>query len=332
MIGPRYIMQAVKILVTVLLLIFVLRSVEPARLLHDLRNLQGGRLAILLACIWVGQFACAQRWRLFAAGLGLGGKYLRFLRIYFACMFFNIGLPSLIGGDAIKAYVISRTTGKPLRLGLASVLQDRAAGWLALISYGLAAALAYPMAWKGIPLIAVYVAVWLGAILALLFVWKGMGLYSRFVVPGVASPIQKVPALAADFHLALATMRLSRGALVQIIALSLFNSALSLLVYQQIAVSAGQSVNLIAFSALIPIVTLLIMMPVSLGGLGIREWAYIEALGMLGVPRSAALVTALTTSAVMILGNLAGVLFLHSIPKDLRRKQGQSATSLARES
>ena len=301
--------QAVKIAVTVLLLFLVLRSVEPARLLDDLHNLQTGRLAVLLGCIWVGQLVCAQRWRLFAAGLGLCGSYLRFLQMYFAGMFFNIGLPSLIGGDAIKAYMVSRSTGKPLRLGFASVLQDRTAGLLTLILYGLAAALAHPIAWRKIPLVWIYVVIWLGAALALLLAWRGARLYSRFMVPGGNSVVQKALALLADFHQALTTMRLSRRALIQITAISLFNSALALWIYQQVAVSVGQDVSLIAFSALLPLVTLIIMMPISLGGLGIREWAYIEALGMLGVPRSAALVTALATSAVMILGNLAGALF-----------------------
>jgi len=310
-----------KILVTVLLLFLVIRSVEPARLLNDLKNLQPGKLMLIVGFYWLGQIVCAQRWRLFASGLGMEGRYTRFLQMYFVCMFFNTGLPSLIGGDAIKTYMISRSSGKPLRVGLASVLQDRAAGYLTLIIYGSAAALAYPLVWRNIPLTWVYAASWIGAILCLALVWKGDKLYAGLVKAGRNSLFQKTLSWVADFHQALATMRLSRSAVVQVTTISLFNSALVLWIYQQIALSAGQNISLIAFSSLLPLITLLVMMPISLGGLGIREWAYIEGLGLLGIPRSPALVIALTTSAVLIIGNLAGAFFLPAIPRELRRSQ-----------
>lgn len=309
-----------KILVTVLLLFLVIRSVEPSRLLSDLRNVQISKLMLIVGLYWLGQIVCAQRWRLFACGLGMEGKYKHFMLMYFVCMFFNTGLPSLIGGDAIKAYMVSRSTGKPTSVGLASVLQDRAAGWLTLILYGSAAALAYPLVWRTIPLSWVYVTTWIGAFLCIALVWKGDMLYSRFISRGRKSLFQKALAWIVDFHQALATMRLSRSAIVQVAAISFLNSALVLWIYQQIALSVGQDVSLVAFSALLPLITLLVMMPISLGGLGIREWAYIEGLGLLGIPRSAALVTALTTSTVLIIGNLAGALLLPTIPRELRNK------------
>jgi hypothetical protein len=310
-----------KILVTVFLLFLVFRSVEPARLLNDLKNLHAGRLMLIVGLYWLGQALCAQRWRLFAAGLGMEGGYKLFLQMYFVCMFFNTGLPSLIGGDAIKAYMVSRSAGKPLRLGLASVLQDRAAGWLTLILYGSAAAFICPLVWRSIPLSWLYAASWIGAILCIALVWKGDRLYSGFLSRGGSSLFKKALGWFMEFHQALATMQLSQSAVVQVTAISFFNSALVLWIYQQIAISLGQIVGLAAFSALVPLITLVVMMPISLGGLGIREWAYIEGLGLLGIPRSAALAVALTTSAVVIIGNLAGALFLPAIPRELRNRQ-----------
>jgi uncharacterized protein (TIRG00374 family) len=314
----RVLVPKLKIAVTMLLLFFVIRSVEPARLLHDLGNIHAGRLVFIIGLYWLGQLACAQRWRQFAAALGMPGGYKPFMRMYFVCMFLNTGLPSLIGGDAIKGYMVSRSTGKPIRVGLASVFQDRTAGLLTLILYGSAASVVYPMVWHAIPLSWAYAAIWLGAILAIMLVWKGERLYSGFIAPDPNSLMERGLAWLADFHHALATMRLSRVAIAQVTAISFFNSALVLWLYQQIAVSVGQNVGLIGFSALLPLITFVVMMPISLGGLGIREWAYVEGLGLLGIPRSSALVIALTTSAVLILANLAGALFLPTIPKELR--------------
>jgi len=64
------------------------------------------------------------------------------------------------------------------------------------------------------------------------------------------------------------------------------------------------------------------MLPIALAGLGIREWAYVEALAILGVSTEVALAVALALSALMILRNLAGSLFLPAVPRSLRSSRG----------
>ncbi len=60
------------------------------------------------------------------------------------------------------------------------------------------------------------------------------------------------------------------------------------------------------------------MVPITLGGLGVREWVYVEALSLVGIPRTSGLVISLATSAMLLLCNLAGLLFLPGIPRHLR--------------
>jgi hypothetical protein len=238
--------------------------------------------------------------------------------MYLVGMFFNIGLPSLIGGDVVKAYILSRRSARPLQSGLASVLQDRAAGLVSLIAYGTVAVLASPVTWRGIPLSLIYLVVWLGLILALWLVWKGEGFTRRFTARESVSLLQKIVRVVADFHQALVTMKMGWGEVLQIACLSFLNSALVLWIYQQVAVAAGNEVNLIAFSALFPLINLLTMIPVSFSGIGIREWAYVEAMALLGVPADRALIVALSTSALVIVVNLGGIVFLPTVPSELK--------------
>ena len=49
-----------------------------------------------------------------------------------------------------------------------------------------------------------------------------------------------------------------------------------------------------------------------------REWAYVEALSLVGVPGNSALLISLTTSAFMIALNVVGALFLPAMPAKLR--------------
>lgn len=311
---------SLKALVTALLLALVFRAVDISKIRRDLGALNGRLLALLIVACWIGQLACAQRWRLFAAGLEMPGKFRSFVQMYFVGMLFNMGLPSLVGGDVVKAYILSRKTAKPLSIGLASVLQDRAAGLISLLAYGTAAILIHPIVWRGVSLCFVYLAVWIGIAAAFLLVWKGEMIYERFLRRDKDSLVQKSLRLVADFHQALGTMRLSPVAIVQVVVCSFFNSALILWMYQQVSVATGHAVDLMAFSALLPLITLVIMVPISLGGLGIREWTYVEALRLVGVPASSALLIALTTSALMIVLNLSGIFFLPTIPAELRSR------------
>jgi hypothetical protein len=68
------------------------------------------------------------------------------------------------------------------------------------------------------------------------------------------------------------------------VAISFFNSGLVLWTLQQVSVAAGNPVDLAGFSALFPLIAVVTMLPISLGGLGIREWAYVEGLALLKVP------------------------------------------------
>jgi glycosyltransferase 2 family protein len=308
--GKRIAAFTLRFVVAAMLLAAILHAVDPSKIRHDLGRLQIDRLALLVVISWIGQLFCAQRWRLFAAAQGMQESYSTFFQIYFLGMLFNVGLPSLVGGDTVKAYVISRKTGKALHNGFASVLHDRAVGLISLLIYGAGAVLLCPLTWRGLPLGLVYGWVGIGIALLLWLIWKGDLVYRKYLNAGSRSLFQRGLALVASFHDSLTNVRGSAGSWTQIVAISFFNSALVLWTFQQVSVAAGNPVDLVAFSALFPLIAVVTMLPISLGGLGIREWAYVEGLALLEVPPDIALTIALATSALMIVADLVGIFFL----------------------
>jgi hypothetical protein len=312
------VLAVLKLLLTLLLLFLVLRSVDVSRILRDLRALNGPALVLLPIAYWVGQLLCSARWRLFAASLGMRNGYFSFVRTYFAGMFFNIGLPSLIGGDVVKAYAVSRKNGRPLRDGLASVFQDRLAGLAALLLFGTAAAAAHPLRWRGCPLWIAYAACWTAMALALGIILRGENLYPGLLKRNKNDLVRKTVQTVADFHNALAARRLNSGALFPVSLYSLFSSALVIWVFHKVTAAAGHTVGIVPFAALFPLITIVTMLPITLGGLGIREWCYVEALSLAGIAPGPALVISLASSALLLLCNLAGLLFLPAIPIGLR--------------
>jgi len=304
----------IKIIVTALLLFFVFRSVDISKIRHDLGSLDAGRLMIFVFAFWIGQVLCSQRWRLLAGSLNMRAPYFRFVQMYSVGTFFNIGLPSLVGGDVVKAYMLSRENSRPLQFGLASVLQDRATGMISLFVYGTAASLLLPLSWRGIPFWFLYACIWLGIFAAVYLIWKGDRIFPKLLPPLISSSLHKIRGPLVDFRKSLVTAHLPGKAILQIAAWSLLNSALVLWMFQQLSAAAQHPVDLVAFSVLYPLISLITMLPISLGGLGIREWAYVEALSLVGIPRSGALLIALTTSALIILCSLTAALLILTLP------------------
>jgi glycosyltransferase 2 family protein len=319
------VLAALRPLLTVLLLLLIFRSVGVSRIIHDLGNFHAKDLILILSVCWAGQLICSQRWRIIAASLGIGGTYPGFVRMYFVGMFFNIGLPSLVGGDIVKALLVTRRNGKPLQTGLVSVLQDRMAGLVSLLGLGTVAIGLCPISWKGIPLRSVYFAAWIVLILVFWIILKGIRLYSKLLIPDRQTILQRILQSLADFHTRLATARFTKRAAWQVVLYSLFYSGLTLWAFRQVTVAAGNPVNVFAFSALFPLVTIFTMVPVTLNGLGVREWIYVEALSLAGVPKDSGLAISLATSAIFLLCNLAGLLFLPGVPRELRLLENREA-------
>lgn len=298
----------------------IFQSIDISKIGKDLKAINIESLILLLAACWMGQLLCSERWRLFATALKMPGSYRSFVQMYFTGMFFNIGLPSLIGGDFVKAYVLSRRSGQPMHLGLASVLQDRAVGLISLLIYGSLAIILCPMRWKGLPLWVFYAACWGGLAAGLGLLFKGERAYGRFLVADSKALSQRLLRKIAEFHQAMANSDMRSGTFLRIMFYSFMNSGLVLCIFQQATAASGHRVSIVQFSGLFPLVTLATMMPVTLGGLGVREWVYVEALAIVGVPRSAGLCISLATSALILACNAAGVVSLPFLPAELRRQ------------
>ena len=91
-------------------------------------------LAIYLA----SQLASSWRWAELARPLGFHFSRLRYMQLYFEGMFFNLCLPSSIGGDVLKAYWLAPNTAGRVLAGC-TVLADRAVGLVGLGVIGVTA-------------------------------------------------------------------------------------------------------------------------------------------------------------------------------------------------
>ena len=139
-----------RILVSVVLIAVLAWRVNWAPALAALAGANWALWAAGLGVYLFAQIASSLRWRMLSHVQGFSGSRPRYLAYYFIGMFFNLVLPTSIGGDMTRTwYLITRKAAglppdKRKVAGFMSVTGDRVNGLFALIGVACIAALCCP--------------------------------------------------------------------------------------------------------------------------------------------------------------------------------------------
>jgi len=247
------------------------------------------------------QLVSARRWAGLARAVGLMGRYRDFVRRYFEGMFFNLCLPTAIGGDVVKAVRLGTTGAERLLAGF-TVLVDRLCGLTALLTIGSMAFL-YRALRPSLP--AFIGACALAVAGVMLLVWLGLVVLSR-----LAGSVKRWPAI--DRPLAALHPYYRKPQVIQrAVAWSGLVQMLNVLAVLQIGRAMGLTLPSAAYFITVPLVAMLTMLP-SIGGLGLRETGMPALLGTLyGLPREEGIALAVLWSLIaMASGLLGGLVYL----------------------
>lgn len=91
-----------------------------------------------------GQMLCSYKWQLLMKSLGSQRGLLSLVKLYFIGMFFNLFMPTIIGGDAIRIYLASDNLEK-FPQSASSVFMERSTGLFALFSIAIVSSLIFPL-------------------------------------------------------------------------------------------------------------------------------------------------------------------------------------------
>lgn len=311
----------IKPLVTIVLyaLIFY-RFVDERALLGRLASAELGYVAAGVGIYAAGQLLSAWKWRLLLRPLDLTATYGQVVSFYFIGMFFNIFLPTIVGGDAVKAILLTRATGTPARATM-SVFMERNVGLLALFSIATVAVLRAPeVTLLGVPLL-VWTLVLFAGFIAANIVLTNVRAY-RLVDRVIAvAPLGALRPRAASLYQAIVPYTRSWSTLAAAILLSfIFQAIVIVVVFLNVgALGLGPLVSLSAVAVIVPLVSLAGMLP-SVNGLGVRDTLYIVLFGQLGVSPDAALSLAILYFAVTLIASLpGGLVYALRRPASMRR-------------
>jgi uncharacterized protein (TIRG00374 family) len=270
------------------------------------------RLEFWLAAVGLfllAQVASSVRWRLLAQPLGFQNPGRQFVSFYFVGMFFNLLLPTSVGGDVVRACYLDGGSGRRLPAFL-SVFVDRFSGLVVLLALACVADIVCPIAlpsWIGVSIWATAGCALLG-LLTLPALARCVRAWERRSAERGAPSARRsalralILSLSGSFTLLFSHTRLLLTSTALSFLVQLANVALLWLVGQAIDAPVPASY----YGIVVPMVTLLTLLPVSLNGMGVREGGMVLFLAPLGIPSATALSLAFLWFSVFVVVSLFG--------------------------
>lgn len=295
----------IKMLISLSLLGWVFHKLNWENLLSQL--LQTSILYIVLAVglIFLSQVLSALRWYYLSQPFQFPHRLASFLRLYFIGVFFNAFLPTLVGGDVVKGYYLTRGKGSLSQAAL-SVLIDRNAGLGGLILLG-----CFSLLWISLPLPR-EVSLSIGALM-LAYFFVNLILFLSPFIQITSKIIKKMPLallrknLLNFFNTAFILPALKYRFIFAIIV-SLAIQCIGILAIYCIGSSLSITLNFVAYLRVIPLIAIISMIPISIGGLGVRETAFLTLFTQLGLPGEKAVALSLLWYVCMLFGGIPGFL------------------------
>ena len=290
----------IKILVSVTFLALLLSRVNAGQALQLLADMDAGPFLVAVSLYVTGELVRSYRWGVLVWSLGIQVRWRRLAALYFVGSFYNLVLPTGFGGDAVKVLELSRDA--KASSAISSVVVERFSGLFVLfLLASLALAGSYQLVTAGVR--------WMILVMTLLSLVAVALLVQRTWIErwGRTLHLDRLFGrfrILRDLYQSLNLY--SRRALAHATGAALLFNLMQILANVLLARAVGIRLPVSYFFLFIPIVAFSTTVP-SLGGLGVREGAYVFLFSQVGVEHDRALALALARDLTLLAVGFIGV-------------------------
>lgn len=292
--GPALLIA--KLAVSAGLLTFAYLKVQPT--LHTLQAVDWWAVSLAVALLLLQPPVMTFRWRMILEALGGSAKLLQLLQVMWVSVLAGQFLLASVGSDLVRVLYV-RTKGMSLGIAVSSVLIDRA---IALVAIAILAVIFCPLL-AGVGDMSI---LWITGGVAV------MGIGAAPVLLMLVGPVQRLAQgrawlmpIAKLLGYAAAFMRRPRLALGAL-GLALLVHALSVAALLVISRGLGIVIDPIHLVGVSVVITFAMVLPMSIGGWGVREAVAVTLLGFYGVPGDTAFLAAVLLGVSYTAASLPG--------------------------
>lgn len=313
-----------RIAISVILLYVLFRKIDFNASLRIITHLDVMYFLIAMAIFFVLDVFVLFRWKMLLDAQRVNLPLQRVLVSFAGGLFFSLFLPSSIGGDLARTVDLGAHT-KRRSLIAASVLLDRLSGFIGLV---IVAFITLIFGFRLINERSVFMILFLfaGILAAVLLVIFNNGIYRwlnrlSHAKKGIFDVIRKLHTEVYFFRSKPAVICLN---IVYSVIIQAGASVSSYFVLRSLKVN----INMMYLLIFNPMITVITSLPISLGGLGLREWATVSLYAKAGVSEDIALaLSILNFMIILIFGLIGGILYVSTLR--YRRLQPHQANNPA---
>ncbi len=230
------------------------------------------------------------------------------LETFFVSTFLGTFLPGSIGGDAVRAYSLSRH-GVPLGDSMASVFVDRMLGILSLLLMALLSlSLARDLGSDRAILAGLAAAAFACAVAAMLvFSSAAEARFEALVARVPRESIRRVPSQILG---SLRRYAHHRRALILVLVASLAVQILRVIQAYYLGAAMGLAQPLSIYFAFVPLILLVMLLPVTVNGIGTSQAGFVWLFARVGTPAPEAFVLSVLFVGLQFVGNIPGAVFV----------------------
>jgi len=282
-------------MITMAILALILRSIDMQQAWKVLKQTRLDFLAVALLMQFGSTAVSAYRWQIIMRNLNFGQSFSFYSRSYFKGMFFNQGLPTSIGGDAVRVLDIA-SLGFRKRDALYGVMVDRIVGLGALMSLTFIAYLYSPNLLPA----QVYHPIFL------LIAASSVGFVGIFFLSHLKW-LNRYPKLAILSIISTRLRQAFSSRRLHLIIASLIIPLLAMLGFLATGWALGLRYGLMTYFAIVPPALVLTIIPISIAGWGVREGTLVGLFSLIGANKTAVLMMSLLYGLTLIVVSLPGL-------------------------
>jgi glycosyltransferase 2 family protein len=300
-----------KLLVSFLLIVFLLRFVNRQEMVGLLSDLRWPFLIGYVTLNFFDRLVMAYKWKILLEAKEILCSWKELIVIYFKGTFWGNLFPTSLGGDAVRAYELSRNTSRGID-AVSSIIMERFLGFL---SSAVMALMVLPLLFflaPGFPrgLLWILLLFLSTGVIFLMMLMRGDGL------PGVRLVLNKLPwsdklsRITSSFIL----FRNQPRALGRFFLWSFGEQLIPIVSLYFLVLTLTLPVPFYFLIPIIPISQFFARIPISLSGFGIQEGLFISLFPYVGISTTAAFTLGLASNLGNVFIGLAGAYFYFRKP------------------
>jgi len=290
----RLLKTLLKFAVTAAALYFVIRKIEVSQVIALYRQANFLLLFLALIAFALSKLVSAYRLNMYFAAIDLKLKEKTNIQLYLLGMFYNLFLPGGIGGDGYKIYILQKEYNSGTKKILGAVLADRISGMVALlvlallgISFlNLTAGSQFAVRSSQLSIFNLQLSIFNLAFLFIPLVILAYYLFIRYIYP---------------YFLKVNFVTFGYGFIVQL---------LQVLCAWLLLLALGEKEHHLAYLVIFLVSSVVAVLPISVGGVGVRELTFLYGSQLLNVDMNVAVGISFLFYLITAVVSLSGVYYI----------------------